>query len=253
MRSDAALPTTAEGALAPNYITVDASGESFDGAAKAVVGPPGLGGDVYHVSGNSCARQWWNFCDDFPCDYTRAGTPPMDHEIYAQINPSLRKTCVDDFPSSVPMGRTQCCIDRQGSCEQQFRFASKWWNPCDDEGSFWSPVSYGTPAPVREYIALALSCDAAFAPVGECFSPAPGGYAALAPVVDHTAPVLAVYAAPTPVVEFISPSPGGYTAPAHVADYIAIVPPRWAAPTPVVEYLAPVPPIRSTNTWNKCD
>ena len=32
----------------------------------------------------------WNFCDDnFPksCDFTRAGTPPMDHEIYTEYNP----------------------------------------------------------------------------------------------------------------------------------------------------------------------
>ena len=153
----------------------------------------------------------------------------MDHEIYAQVDPSLRKTCVDDFPSSVPMDRSQWYIDRHESCEQQFSFASNWWNPCDDEGSFWSPVSYVTPARVRGHSAPAPSCDAA-PPVFGYISSVPAGYAAPAPVVDYIEPVPAVYAAPTPVVEFISPAPGGYTAPA--VD---------AAPAPVVEYFSPTP------------
>ena len=84
----------------------------------------------------------------------------MDNEIYAPIDPSPQDMC-GRFSRSVPMDRTQRCIDRHESCEQQFSFASKWWNPRDDEGSFWSLVSYVTPAPVCEYIAPAPSSDAA--------------------------------------------------------------------------------------------
>ena len=47
VRRDAAPPTTAEGALAPNSIAFDVRAESCGGAIRCG-GPPGLGGDVYH-------------------------------------------------------------------------------------------------------------------------------------------------------------------------------------------------------------
>ena len=91
----------------------------FRWSAISCGGPPG--GDVYQflvyhsmiwtttltntcletvlpINGGTFAM---TFC---PCDCTRGGTPPMQHEIYAQIDPSLRKTCVDVFPSSVHSG-----------------------------------------------------------------------------------------------------------------------------------------------------
>ena len=83
-------------------------------------------------------------------------------------------------------------------------------------------MSHVTPAPVREYIALAPSCDVASAPVFVYISPALVGHATTpATVFDYIEPVPAVYAAPTPVGEFISPAPGGYAAPTPVIEDIA--------------------------------
>ena len=107
----------------------------------------------------------------------------------------------------------------------------KWWNPCDDEGSFWSPVSYVTPARVRGHSAPAPSCDAA-PPVFGYISSVPAGYAAPAPVVNHIVAVLAVYAAPTPVADYVAPGPPLYSAPAPVVENLALVPPVHAAKTP---------------------
>ena len=136
---------------------------------------------------------------------------------------------------------TQWCIDRQESCEQQSSFASKWENPCDDEGSFWSLVSYVTPAPVRVYIAPAPSSDAAPAPVVLYISPAPVGCATPAPVVDYIAPAPVVDAVPAPVVGYIMLVPVGYAGPAPVVDYVAPVPAVDAAPAPVAEFISPAP------------
>ena len=180
--------------------------------ALSCVGPPGLGG---------VPRVWKQLCPSVVELLRRV----LEHHPWTtKFTRRLTPTPQDirgRFPSSVPTDRTQWCIDRHESCEQQFSLASKWWNPREDEGSFWSTVSHVTPASVREYIALAPLCDVAPAPVFGYISPAPVGYAAPAPVVDYIAPVPAVYAAPTPVGEFISPAPGGYAAPTPVIEDIA--------------------------------
>ena len=131
---------------------------TFRWGAMSCGGPPGLGGDVYSPiwttistksahhgvrsstletttwTGNSCARHWWNLCDkNFPksCDCTRAGTPPMDHEIFTeynpwhtQVDPSLRTARVCELEGK------QWCTDQH---VLEISCASQWWNPCDDE------------------------------------------------------------------------------------------------------------------------